>query len=241
MLIALLAGAQQGNLHEYAFALTGELAACKKYAAECETLQRDFAMRSQERERLAQKEIARLKAELLRLQSQKKALLESKNKLDAECHALEDGLQLLRQPLSAAEQRLEEQKKYLPETLRETLLPPLQGDDIAARLNRYLETIASIKDFSRNLHKPFPMKMQGADGEMREYQVMMLGLSLALACSEASGNAGIGIRQGENWQWNWNKTWHAPISKAMGICSGTRAPELIPLPLQSIINEGSRQ
>ena len=227
-------------MSEYAFALTGELAACKKYAAECEALQRDFAMRSQERERLAQKEIARLKAELLHLQSQKKALLESKNILDAEFKALEDEFQILRQPLSAAEQRLEGQKKYLPDTLRETLLPPMQGDDLAARLNRYLETIATIKDFSRNLQKPFPMKIQGADGETREYQVLLLGLSLALAYSEASGNAGIGIRQGETWRWTWNKNWNTPISKAAGICSGTRAPELISLPLQSILNEGSK-
>ena len=228
-------------MSEYAFALTGELAACKKHAAECEALQRDFAMRSQERERQAQKEIARLKGELLRLQSQKKTLLESKKKLDAECLALEYELQILRQPLSAAEQRLEEQKKYLPATLRETLLPPLHGDDLAARLNRYLETIASIKDFSRNQQKPFPMKIQGADGEIREYQVLPLGLSVALAYSEASGDAGIGVKQGENWKWKWDKSWHGPISKAVGICSGSRAPELISLPLQSILNEGSRQ
>ncbi len=227
-------------MSEYAFALTGELAACKKYAADCEVLQRDFVMRSQERERLAQKEIARLKAELLHLQSQKKALLESKNKLDTECKALECESQILQQPLSAAEQRLEEQKKYLPDTLRETLLPPMQGDDLAARLNRYLETIATIKDFSRNLQKPFPMKIQGADGEIREYQVLLLGFSLALAYSEASGNAGIGIRQGENWRWTWDKNLHSPISKAAGICAGTKAPELIFLPLQSILNEGSK-
>ena len=239
LLIATAAGAQQANLSEYAFALTGELAACKKYQAECEAQQRTFAMHVQEREREAQREIQRLKSEIQRLKKQKQDLLKRKQSLEAESNIRKQEINALLPILTAAEQNLEKQKGFLPDDLRETLLPPLKGEDIAARTSRYIDTVAAIEDFAENMQKPFPQKINFTDGSVQEYQVLMCGLSLALAYSDGTGNAGIGVRNGECWQWTWNKKWHGPIKKAAEICSGSRPSELLPLPILDIINAGS--
>ena len=241
LLIATMAGAQQANLSEYAFALTGELAACRKYLAECEAQQRTFAMRVQEREREAQKEIQRLKSEIQRLQKQKQALLKRKQSLEAESNTRKQEIDAVLPSLAAAEQNLEKQKAFLPDDLRETLLPPLNGEDIAARTSRYVDTVAAIENFAENTQKPLPQKISLTDGAIQEYQVLMCGLSLALAYSEGTDNAGIGVRNGETWQWTWNKKWHGPIKKAAEICSGSRPSELLPLPILDIINAGGNK
>jgi hypothetical protein len=237
LLFVLAAGAQQqSSVSDYALALTGELAACQKYAADCEARQREFALRCQERERAAEREVARLKAELKRLREQRQALLQGRQAMEAECSAREIALQALDAPLSEAEQRLESQKALLPEELRDGLLPPFKGDDLPARINRHLENVSAIENFSSHAQRPFSRRMQE-----REYQVLPCGLSLALAYSAGDGSAGIGVRREDGWHWIWDRRWYRQIKRAAEICSGARPPELLELPLLDVIGKGGGQ
>ena len=115
LLCALVASyGQTSDIAEYCQALAGELAACKQYLAECEAQRKDFAMRSEDRERAIAAENAKLKAEIERLRKQKHLLSEEKQKLAAEQQQLHECREACLKTLLPAEQALEAKRQQLP-------------------------------------------------------------------------------------------------------------------------------
>ena len=223
---------------DYCHALTGELEACKKYLIECEALQRDFLMRSQDREKAIEKDNAKLKEEIQKLLKHKQKLVEEKTRLVSERQSLSQTHSECEHPVAQAEQTLESCKAQLPKQLRETLLPPLAGEDLAARMRRFLDSLETIKDFNRQSSTVATEWMEGPDGIRREYQVLYFGLSLAYAVCADAKSTGMGLRHGTEWTWQWNSEWHPVITKVLGIRLGKRPPELLHLPLPPIPNGG---
>ena len=126
---------------------------------------------------------------------------------------------------------MERKKALLPRELAERLLPPLEGGSLAAKLRRLLETLDAIDEFSGQTQRPVTIMLEGVDGIQREYKLIYMGLSNAFAVSDALGIAGIGTRAEGNWSWQWDKSYFPVLSKALLICEGKCAPELLPLPL----------
>ena len=230
---------QSTDIAEYCQALTGELAACKNYLAECEAQRKDFSMRSADRERAIAVENAKLKSEIQRLLKQKQLLIEEKQKLEAEQQRLQQNHQACLTPLSIAEQALEAKRILLPKTLKETMLPPLQGDNLSSRLRRFLESIDSIRKFDQQLQKPVPTILTGPNGIQREFQLLYLGMSTAYAVAPEAKIAGFGIRQNGDWEWHWRLDYFPDIAEAIEISSGKRPPALLHLPVTII--EGDSQ
>ena len=232
LLCALVASyGQTSDIAEYCQALAGELAACKQYLAECEAQRKDFAMRSEDRERAIAAENAKLKAEIERLRKQKHLLSEEKQKLAAEQQQLHECREACLKTLSPAEQALEAKRQQLPQALAETMLPPLDNDNPAARLRRFLESIDGIREFDQQLQKPVPTILTGPDGIQREFQLLYLGLSTAYAVAPEAKIAGFGIRQNGDWEWHWRQDYFPAIAQAIEISSGKRPPALLPLPV----------
>ena len=230
---------QSTDVAEYCQALTGELAACKNHLAECEAQRKDFAMRCEDRERAIAVENAKLKSEIQRLLKQKQLLIEEKQKLAAEQQRLQQNHQACLTPLSVAEQALETKRNQLPIPLQETMLPPLQGDNLSSRLRRFLESIDSIRDFDQQLQKPVPNLLTGPDGIQREFQLLYLGLTTAYIVAPNAKIAGFGIRQNGDWKWHWQQDYFPAIAQAIEISSGKRPPALLHLPVPT--NEGDGQ
>ena len=232
LLCALVASyGQTSDIAEYCQALAGELAACKQYLAECEAQRKDFAMRSEDRERAIAAENAKLKAEIERLRKQKHLLIEEKQKLAAEQQQFHEKREACLKTLSPAEQALEAKRQQLPQSLAETMLPPLDNDNPAARLRRFLESIDGIRDFDQQLQKPVPTILTGPDGIQREFQLLYLGLSTAYAVAPEAKIAGFGIRQNGDWEWHWRQDYFPAVAQAIEISSGKRPPALLPLPV----------
>ncbi len=232
ILCALVASyGQTSDIAEYCQALAGELAACKQYLAECEAQRKDFAMRSEDRERAIAAENAKLKAEIERLLKQKQLLIEEKQKLAAEQQQFHEKREACLKSLSPAEQALESKRQQLPQALAETMLPPLDNDNPAARLRRFLESIDGIRAFDQQLQKPVPTILTGPDGIQREFQLLYLGLSTAYAVAPEAKIAGIGIRQNGDWEWHWRQDYFPAIAQAIEISSGKRPHALLPLPV----------
>ncbi|MBO7621595.1 MAG: DUF3450 family protein [Victivallales bacterium] len=239
LLCALVASyGQTSDIAEYCQALTGELAACKQYLAECEAQRKDFAMRSEDRERAIAVENAKLKAEVQRLLKQKQLLIEKKQKLEAEQQRLQQNHQDCLTPLIVAEQALEAKRNQLPAPLQETMLPPLQGDNLSSRLRRFLESIDSIRDFDQQLQKPVPTILTGPDGVQREFPMLYLGLTTAYVVAPEAKIAAFGNRQNGNWEWHWRQDYFSAIAQAIEISSGKRPPALLPLPVTAIEGDG---
>ncbi|MBR4902412.1 MAG: DUF3450 family protein [Victivallales bacterium] len=230
---------QTSDVAEYCQALTGELAACKNHLAECEALRKDFTLRSEDRERAIATENAKLKAEIQRLLKKKQALAEEKQKLEAEQQRLQQNHQACLTPLSVAEQALEAKRNQLPKPLQETMLPPLQGDNLSSRLRRFLESIDSIRNFDQQLQKPVPTILTGPDGVQREFKLLYLGLTTAYAVAPEAKIAGFGIRQNGDWELHWRQEYFPAIAQAIEISSGKRPPALLYLPVPA--NEGDGQ
>ena len=229
---------QSTDIAEYCQALTGELAACKNHLAECEALRKDFTLRSEDRERAIATENAKLKAEIQRLLKKKQALAEEKQKLEAEQQRLQQNHQACQLSLSIAEQTLEAKRIQLPKPLQETMLPPLQGDNLSSRLRRFLESIDSIRDFDQQLQKPVPTILTGPDGIQREFQLLYLGLTSAYAVAPEAKIAGFGIRQNDEWKWHWQQDNFSVIAQAIEISSGKRPPALLHLPVPTDEGDG---
>ena len=229
---------QSTDIAEYCQALTGELAACKNHLAECEAQRKDFAMRSEDRERAVAAENAKLKSEIQRLLKQKQLLIEEKQKLEAEQQRLQQKHQACLSPLSIAEQALEAKRPLLPEPLQETMLPPLQGDNLSSRLHRLLESIDSIHDFDQQLQKPIPTILTGPDGIQREFQMLYLGLSTAYVVAPKAKIAAVGSRQNGDWTWHWQQDYFPAIAQAIDISIGKRPPALLHLPVTTIEGDG---
>jgi hypothetical protein len=229
---------QSTDIAEYCQALTGELAACKNHLAECEAQRKDFAIRSEDRERAIAVENAKLKSEIQRLLKQKQLLIEKKQKLEAEQQRLQQNHQDCLTPLSVAEQALEAKRNQLPAPLQETMLPPLQGDNLSSRLRRFLESIDSIRDFDQQLQKPVPTLLTGPDGVQREFQMLYLGLTTAYVVAPEAKIAAFGNRQNGNWEWHWLQDYSPAIAQAIEISSGKRPPALLPLPVTTIEGDG---
>ncbi|MBP5640832.1 MAG: hypothetical protein J6X55_15225 [Victivallales bacterium] len=233
-----LAESSPKEIADYCHALSGELEACKKYLIECETQQKDFILRSQDREKAVEKDNARLKSEIEKLLKEKQLLLAAKGSLAAEHQSLAQTHAECERPIEQAEQTLEFQKALLPNSLAETLLPPLKSDDHAARLRRFLDSLEAIREFNRQAPPPVSHVIKGPDGIVHEFQIIYFGLSLAYAfCNEAE-IAGMGIRQGGEWTWQWNSEWVPLIRKAFEIRIGKRPPELLRLPMPPISRGG---
>ena len=230
---------QSTDVAEYCQALTGELAACKNHLAECEAQRKDFTMRSQDRERAIAAENAKLKSEIQRLLKQKQSLIEEKQKLAAEQQRLQQNHQAYLAPLSVAEQALEAKRNQLPIPLQETMLPPLQGDNLSSRLRRFLESIDSIREFDQQLQKPVPTILTDPDGVQREFQLLYLGLTTAYAVAPKAKIAGFGIRRNGDWKWHWQQDYFPAIAQAIEISTGKRPPALLYLPVPT--NEGDGQ
>ena len=232
LLCALVASyGQTSDIAEYCQALAGELAACKQYLAECEAQRKDFAMRSEDRERAIAAENAKLKAEIERLQKQKQLLIEEKQKLETEQQQFHESREVCLKALLPAEQALEAKRQQLPQALAETMLPPLDNDNPAARLRRFLESIDGIREFDQQLQKPVPTILTGPNGIQREFQLLYLGLSTAYAVAPEAKIAGFGIRQNGDWEWHWRQDYFPAIAQAIEISSGKRPPALLPLPV----------
>jgi len=229
---------QSTDITEYCQALTGELAACKNHLVECEAQRKDFIMRSQDCERAIAEENAKLKSEIQRLLKQKQSLIEEKQKLEAEQQRLQQNHQACLSPLSIAEQALEAKRNQLPVPLQETMLPPLQGDNLSSRLRRLLESIDSIRDFDQQLQKPVPTVLTGPDGIQREFQLQYLGLSTAYAVAPEAKIAGFGIRRNGDWKWHWRQDDVPAITHAIEISSGKHPPALLHLPVTTIKGDG---
>ncbi|MBP5671815.1 MAG: DUF3450 family protein [Victivallales bacterium] len=229
---------QTSDIAEYCQALAGELAACKNHLAECEMQRKDFSMRCQDRERELAAENAKLKSEIQRLLKQKQSLIEEKQKLEAEQQQLQQDHQACQLPLNIAEQALETKRVLLPKPLQETMLPPLQGDNLSSRLRRFLESIDSIRDFDQQLQKPVQTILTGPDGIQREFQLLYLGLSTAYAVAPETKIAGFGIRQNGDWEWHWRRDCFPSIAQAIEISSGNRPPALLLLPVTTIEGDG---
>jgi hypothetical protein len=229
---------QTSDIAEYCQALTGELAACKQYLAECEAQRKDFSMRSEDRERAIAVENSKLKSEIQRLLKQKQSLIEEKQKLEAEQQRIQLNLQACQIPLSVAEQALEAKRALLPESLKETMLPPLQGDNLSSRLRRFLESFDSIRNFDQQLQEPVPTILTGPNGIQREFQLLYLGMSTAYAVAPEAKIAGFGIRQNGDWEWHWRQDYFPDIAKAIEISSGKRPPALLLLPVTTIKGDG---
>ena len=239
LLCALVASyGQTSDIAEYCQALAGELAACKQYLAECEAQRKDFAMRSEDRERAIAVENAKLKAEIQRLLKQKQLLIEKKQKQEAEQQRLLQNHQACLTPLSLAEQVLEAKRNQLPKPLQETMLPPLQGDNLSSRLRRFLESIDSIRDFDQQLQKPVPTILTGPDGVQREFQLLYFGLSTAYAVAPEAQIAGFGIRRNGDWEWHWWQDYVPAIAQAIEISSGKCPPALLNLPVPTKEGDG---
>ena len=230
---------QTSDVAEYCQALTGELAACKNHLAECEAHRKDFTIRSEDRERAIAVENAKLKIEIQRLLKQKQSLIEEKQKLEAEQLRLQQNHQACLTPLSVAEQALEAKRNQLPKPLQETMLPPLQGDNLSSRLRRFLESIDSIRNFDQQLQKPVPTILTGPDGVQREFKLLYLGLTTAYAVAPEAKIAGFGIRQNGDWEWHWRQEYFPAIAQAIEISSGKRPPALLYLPVPA--NKGDGQ
>ena len=230
---------QSTDVAEYCQALTGELAACKNHLAECEAQRKDFTIRSEDRERAIAVENAKLKSEIQRLLKQKQLLIEEKQKLAAEQQRLQQNHQACLTPLSVAEQALETKRNQLPIPLQETMLPPLQGDNLSSRLRRFLESIDSIRDFDQQLQKPVPTILTGPDGVQREFQMLYLGLTTAYAVAQKAKIAAFGIRQNGEWTWQWKEECFSAIDQAIEISTGKCPPALLYLPVPT--NEGDGQ
>ena len=232
LLCALVASyGQTSDIAEYCQALAGELAACKQYLIECEAQRKDFAMRSEDRERAIADENTKLKAEIERLQKQKQLLIEEKQKLATEQQQFHESREACLKALSPAEQALESKRQQLPQKLAETMLPPLDNDNPSARLHRFLESIDSIREFDQQLQKPVPTILTGPNGIQREFQLLYLGLSTAYAVAPEAKIAGFGIRQNGDWEWHWRQDYFPAIAQAIEISSGKRPPTLLPLPV----------
>ena len=229
---------QTSDIAEYCKALTGELAACKKYLAECEVQRKDFSMRSADRERAIAVDNAKLKSEIQRLLKQKQLLIEEKQKLEEEQQQLQQNHQSCLPPLSVAEQALETKRVLLPKPLKETILPPLQDDNLSSRLRRFLESIDSILKFDQQLQKPEPTILTGPNGIQREFQLLYLGMSTAYAVAPEAKIAGFGIRQNGDWEWHWRQDYFPDIAEAIEISSGKRPPALLQLPVTIIKGDG---
>ena len=239
LLCALVASnGQTSDIAEYCQALAGELAACKQYLAECEAQRKDFAMRSEDRERAIAAENAKLKAEIERLRKQKQLLIGEKQKLAAEQQQLHENREACLKTLSPAEQELEAKRQQLPQALAETMLPPLDNDNPAAKLCRFLESIDGIREFDQQLQKPEPSILTGPDGIQREFQLLYLGLSTAYAVAPEAKIAGFGIRQNGDWEWHWAQDYFPAIAQAIEISSGKRPPALLLLPVTIIKGDG---
>ena len=239
LLCALVASyGQTSDIAEYCQALAGELAACKQYLAECEAQRKDFAMRSEDRERAIAAENAKLKAEIERLRKQKHLLIEEKQKLAAEQQQFQESREACLKSLSPAEQELESKRQQFPQAWAETMLPPLDNDNPAARLRRFLESIDGIREFDQQLQKPVPTILTGPDGIQREFQLLYLGLSTAYAVAPEAKIAGFGIRQNGDWEWNWRQDYFPAIAQAIEISSGKRPPALLLLPVTIIKGDG---
>ena len=195
-------------------------------------------MRSEDRERAIAVENSKLKSEIQRLLKQKQSLIEEKQKLEAEQQRLQQNHQDCLLPLSIAEQALEAQRTQLPDPLQETMLPPLQGDNLSSRLRRFLESIDSIRDFDQQLQKPVPTLLTGPDGIQREFQLLYLGLSTAYIVAPKAKIAAFGNRQNGNWEWYWRQDYLQPITHAIEISSGKRPPALLYLPVTTIEGDG---
>ena len=230
---------QSTDVAEYCQALTGELAACKNHLAECEAQRKDFTIRSEDRERAITVENAKLKSEIQRLLKQKQSLIEEKQKLAEEQQRLQQNHQACLTPLNVAEQALEAKRNQLPDPLQETMLPPLQGDNLSSRLRRFLESIDSIRDFDQQLQKPVPTIFTGPDGVQREFQMLYLGLTTAYIVAPNAKIAAFGNRQNGDWEWHWQPDYFPAIAQAIEISSGKRPPELLYLPVPT--NEGDGQ
>ena len=230
---------QSTDITEYCQALTGELAACKNHLAECEAQRKDFTIRSEDRERAIAVENAKLKSEIQRLLKQKQSLIEEKQKLAAEQQRLQQNHQACLTPLNVAEQALEAKRNQLPIPLQETMLPPLQGDNLSSRLRRFLESIDGIRDFDQQLQKPVPTILTDPDGGQREFQMLYLGLSTAYVVAPKAKIAAFGNRQNGDWKWHWQQDYFPAIAQAIEISSGKRPPELLYLPVPT--NEGDGQ
>ena len=239
LLCALVASnGQTSDIAEYCQALAGELTACKQYLAECEAQRKDFAMRSEDRERAIAIENAKLKAEIERLQKQKQSLLAEKTKLSEEQQQFHESREACLKALLPAEQTLESKRQQLPQALAETMLPPLDNDNPAARLRRFLESIDGIRDFDQQLQKPVPTILTGPDGIQREFQLLYLGLSTAYAVAPEAKIAGFGIRKNGDWEWHWRQDYFPAIAQAIEISSGKRPPTLLLLPVTIIKGDG---
>ena len=239
LLCALFAShGQTSDIVEYCQALAGELAACKQYLVECEAQRKDFAMRSEDRERAIAAENAKLKAEIERLQKQKQSLLAEKTKLSEEQQQLHESREACLKTISPAEQELEAKRQQLPQSLAETMLPPLANDNPAARLRRFQESIDGIREFDQQLQKPVPTILTGPDGIQREFQLLYLGLSTAYAVAPEAKIAGFGIRQNGDWEWHWRQDYFPAIAQAIEISSGKRPPALLTLPVTIIKGDG---
>ncbi|MBR4372163.1 MAG: DUF3450 family protein [Victivallales bacterium] len=230
---------QSTDIAEYCQALTGELAACKNHLAECEAQRKDFIMRGEDRELAIAAENAKLKSEIQRLLKQKQSLIEEKQKLATEQQRLQQNHQACQSPLSIAEQALEAKRPLLPEPLQETMLPPLQGDNLSSRLHRLLESINTISNFDQQLQKPVPTILTGPDGIQREFQMLYLGLSTAYVVAPNAKIAAVGICQNGDWKWHWQPDYFPAIAQAIEISSGKRPPTLLYLPVPT--NEGDGQ
>ena len=239
LLCALVASyGQTSDIAEYCQALAGELAACKQYLAECEAQRKDFAMRSEDRERAIAAENAKLKAEIERLRKQKQLLIEEKQKLAAEQQQFHESREACLKSLSPAEQALESKRQQLPQALAETMLPPLDNDNPTARLRRFLESIDGIREFDQQLQKPVPTILTGPDGIQREFQLLYLGLSTAYAVAPEAKIAGFGIRQNGDWEWHWRQDYFPAIAQAIEISSGKCPPALLNLPVPTKEGDG---
>ena len=169
----------------------------------------------------------------------KHASLEELEKETAKLKArLEGALPKLR----AAEKAFLKLHISFPQPLAEKLAPVWQKlkepceklEEVPDRLATLLSAYAVICDFAGKvtLSTAYP---PAEKGNLREYDVLYLGLASAYALPRDGSEAAYGQTIGQGW--TFDATLTKPISRALDVASGRVSAELVPLPMKILLEE----
>lgn len=138
--------------------------------------------------------------------------------------------------LEAASQRLDRIWGSLPKPLQDTLVPirkrlNQKEAPLSERIHSILAIHGECAAFDRKIHLVKQI-LPGADGVMREHDVIYVGLSAAYAYATGSSCAGYGKPSPNGYTWHWSKQYIPEVQKAVAILSHRRSADLVSLPLQ---------
>ena len=156
--------------------------------------------------------------------------------LNAQIREAESSLKSTESALEAAAQRLSRIWPALPLPLQETLVPMRQrlnqkDAPLPERIHAILSIHSECAAFDRKIHLVKQL-LPGADGVMREHDVIYVGLGAAYAMAPGASSAGYGKPSENGYTWQWSEQYTSEVQKAIAILSHRRSADLVSLPLQ---------